>query len=515
MLEKIKKNITKYDTFLPVIIMFLILIYSLLFYTYHLPLRSCGYDTYHHLGILRAVESKLSIKNNIDPEFFPGLYRNDPHIGTNFIGMTLISSTFGISNIDTLFLFGIFNILFLFTSLYAFVYQYSKSKKIALVSVIVSMIFTSAHSWVATGLFSVTDIIVIAHYPAVFALSVALLLLSLNVRYLHFPQKKLLILQFILFFVLFTSHMLTGFIYIFILFLLLITQFIQTKKIERQCVSLSLVIPIVLIVALLWPFYNWWDIFFHSEPIQTGAPPIDLYSYRWVSDCLRLYDIGAIILLFGGFFLIRRKDVFLLLWASIFFTVAISFILPFRPPLYWRFVPFVKIPLIIGFSGWLVNNSKQLLLKSPFILVILLMVSFSLTSSFGNSIIPLITKDDVSVKYTFLSQFDEKDWIILTYDPSESYVIQGITNFSTVTVPWDHCSNIFLWPELKKRYEEIQNVYESNDSGKWDELIEKYHVDYVLFNKYYKAHNIGRTLLNGIVVYSDKSFELIKVFHDE
>ncbi|MHA1833453.1 MAG: hypothetical protein ACTSV7_05630, partial [Candidatus Baldrarchaeia archaeon] len=453
----------------------------------------------------------------LNKNMFPSLYYGDPHIGTNFIGMTLVSAMLNLPNIGVLLIFGIFNIIFLLTSLYTFAYQYSKSRKIALTSIIISLIFTSAHRWVATGLFSITDIMVIAHYPALFALSIFFLLLSLNIAYLNFPQHKLLLLQLVLFFTLFTSHMLTGFIYILVLFLLLLTQCIKAKRVERKFILPIFIILITLIVAALWPFYNWWEIFLHAEPVQTSPPPIHFYSYEWVSDCLRLCDVGAIIFLFGIFSLVKRKDIFLLLWIFVFLIISLSFILPFRPPLYWRFVPFIKIPVIIGFSTWLIKSYKlgSLKKKSAILLLLVLITSVTVTSSIKNSITPLLDRDDVN-KYRFLLEFNGKGKVVLTYDAYESYIIQGITNFSVVIVPWDHCSNVLLWPELEKRSKEIQNAYEEGDLDYWEKILEKYDIDYVLVSKYCKAYNSSKVIaillrLNGIVEYSGRSFELVKV----
>jgi hypothetical protein len=308
--------------------------------------------------------------------------------------------------------------------------------------------------------------------------------------------------------------MLTGFIFIFVLFLLILAKYIKTKKIKSNDIFPFLVVFIALIFANFWPLYDWWNIFINSSPIQTGIPPTANYSYSFIFDSLSLYGFGAIIFVFGILHLLKHRSIFLLLWTVGFLVISFSFISPYRPPSYWRFVPYIKIPIIIGFSGWLIKYSKHQA-KNIMIFIATLGITIMLVTGFSNSIIPLIEKADASKKYEFLQPLEAENngKVILTYDPLDSYVIQAITYFSVVMVPWDHSGNILLWPLLEERRRVIENAYERNNSSSWAEIIKQYNVNYVLLDKRSIKYNYDeiKKVLDGKTVVIDDYFELIEV----
>jgi hypothetical protein len=512
----------KYEILLLLTISVCLIAYSYFFFCYDFPFRKAGFDTYHHIGLIEAFKEEIGTPIGLDPDMFPYLYRSDPHLGINFVFMSSLSSALNFSDSVAIFIFAIVNIILLIVSLYIFVRQYTRDGAIAIVSICLILSYTSAHEWGATGFFSITDLVIIASYPAIFAFSLTVILLTINLRYLENPSKRLLMLQFLILLAVIISHILTAFVYVVALGILLLSRIITERKLDVRILLLVISLSAAFLLALLWPFYNWLDVLIMSSPIQSGPPPVNVYSTEFFIQVLRLTDFGGVLLIVSLIFMAKRKDVFMILWLVGFLMICFSFLLPFRPPLYWRFVPWVKIPIIIGFvwaafhyyrkaEGLPRFNRKKYAIP----LFIVGVAIFFIASTTISIIVPLATGPNVVDEFSFLRYYDDDRDILLTYDPYESYAIQGLTDFQVIHVPISHLGDVSLWEEVNRRSIEIKNIYENGTALEWQESISEYHVNMILLfkeNSAYNSEHITEILesIGGKQIYVGEDYILIQ-----
>ena len=130
----------KYLVALVVLIVVIIALYSFSFWSDHLPLGGSGYDTYSHLGLLRAVKSQMGLGSELAPGMFPDLYKGNARNGINYVMMSLISVLPASSNIFALYIFGLLGIIIFLTGIYYLTFTLSRSHRAAFLAALLSML---------------------------------------------------------------------------------------------------------------------------------------------------------------------------------------------------------------------------------------------------------------------------------------------------------------------------------------------------------------------------------------
>ncbi len=435
--------------------------------------------------------------------------------------MSYLSYVFNVSNIFVLFYFGTINIILLILSLYYFCYKYTKNETISLLFLYLILSYSSEHSWVGTGFYSFSDLILIAHYPKIFSLSLMLISLTICMEYIEKNKLKYLTISFFLTLILFNSHLLTGFIYFIILHLLLLNQILKNRYLYIKEILLVLPLYASMIILLYWPYYNWITTLKMAGnvpllPIIIGKPIMGAptqYSINYICKILHLYDFGLIFLVIGIYSFIKNKDIFLITWTIFFILISFSFLFPIKIPLSWRFIPYIKIPLSIGVSNEIVKVIKKSKneFKKAFTLIALGIICIYFLIGGINKLNYLFNLDAYN-DYVFLTKFNDPGSIILTYNAYDSYVIQGITDFSVLIIPLSHADKS-LWNLIIQRKDEIKNAYHSNEKYILESLIEKYNINYVLLLKNERQYDYKLIikLIDCDILYSNDKFLLIKI----
>ena len=500
---QIKKN--KYEIILGILIIFLVLSYVFSFFFYNLPYRQYG-DVPNHIATIKQLQNQI-LKGDVISNVFPDLYRNSPHNGVYFILVLLVSIIFGLSIMKSFFIFGIINIILLYIGLYSFIFNYLKDKKIAITSVLLFILLSGIDLKIHGSSFAFIDLMVSAHYPVIFSSALMLIALSLNISYLFNPSKKYFLISLILAFMLFNSHLLIGFIYFGLLFLLLITEYLKNQGNKIRILKLSSIIPLTLIIALFWPFYSYFLQFVKSNPIQVKP----IFSIE--EEFFKLRDIILPSIL-GIVFLIRKKYSFLLIWSIVFLIISFSFLFPVRIPLYWRFAFLLKIPLIIGLGIGLVEWQKLNLgyKRFFFMLVVFFLIISSLTLQ-NKKMDLLLEKDNNLNKYFFVTETIPEGSVVFS-DKWTSYFLPVMGDYYVLIVPWEHVENIDVRDSIMEREKEIEIIFKENKKEKWKNFIDEYNIDYFLLvkNRLYKNINFPYKVEKFD---SKGGYEIIKIIKDE
>lgn len=511
---------------LALLLCFTIFLFIYFLLNYNFPLRKSSFDSYGQLGIIRALDLIFE-NNNQESNLFPSLLRTDPHISLAFIGMSIMHISLELPIENILLIFGIFNILFLYFSIYILVHEITKNKRITILSFILIAILPNlnpTHFSIGGSLFSISDIVVIAAYPQTFAAGLLFFLLWLTIRNLNrkYLDKKYLFLQLSFMFTLITAHFLTAIIYFLIIVLMIFCKLVFEKEKNdinsKYFIASLLTILIALIFAYFWPFYNLWKLlsatfsFFQESPIASGSEDQAYYSLASILNVLSISILGVISLM-------KKNRRFLFVWTIVFLLINSSFLisLPLKIPMYWRFAPWTKIPLSIGLAYLLSDLDEKMKKIAPILFSIIIVISFVGTIENINLLTPV---EDATKTYSFLNGLIDKNATMLA-DPFDSYVIQGLYGYSTVAIPTGHVTNPEVLLEDSKRIAEVNNILNNSSDGKeWNFLIEKYEIDYILLNKnknilrdrnlFYNYQTILK-FINGTVEYSNSYFVLIKV----
>lgn len=367
--------------FLSVIIITILFLftYTYLFFEHHFPFYLQGSDNYQYMGLMKVFSENNKENFLFDLDFFPGLFKNDFHLGINFLLYDLFKNFAGIGYSSLFFIIGITNFLLFIYSFYFFLKSFEFKNKI-IVTILIFFFIFSAGTITSFGKFnSFLDLLGVANYPATLGMSIIFLLLGINKRCIS-EQKNIgrgatiILINFILFYLLFWSHILSGFIYLCLFFLFVISYFFKEKKINYFYIGILSVYVITMLLLTLWPYFNWFNFFIMSEPIQNEILfriPLTLRE--------SLFLIGPFII--GIFYIFKqpKKELFLFLWVSLFSLILASYLTPFRISSYWRFLPFLKIPLVMATVLFIKSlNNKRIKI---FLITTIVIFSFSSISS--------------------------------------------------------------------------------------------------------------------------------------
>ena len=353
-------------------ISFVILFLEYVYYYIH-PIFGDGFDIYSHLAFIRELSNGVIPPNSaFTTSSIPENYQFGPYLVT----MGHVFALTGVNPIVLLYIAGLINLCFFIFFSFKFVKE-MLGERIAIFSVI-SMLFIWGPLGQYAGVYKI-----FAAYDFFYPQGVAykLLFASLYCISKAKADKRYMIFSIILSVILFTTHPLTGALYLVLIFLFLLADMYKTKTFNRSYHLFLIGLPIItFLLSLLWPYYSVLDAFLvrslHvSLTAGISSLKISLFSPISVPEKYSgnlLYTIGCIIAykfrppynvihypviagfacfgVIGLWRLIKDKRIFLPLWFTFcFLWVALLC------PVYWRFFLFSLIPLHIGLGIVLSN----------------------------------------------------------------------------------------------------------------------------------------------------------------
>ncbi len=553
----------KEDKLLLLILSIISLIYVCSFINYDFPMRGGG-DTYAYIAYLKVLKNIMGLSNYCEvPNLFPYLYRKDPRLGVNVITMSIISGLINIDEITTVMIAGVFNIFILYFSLYSFVNRLVNSRAVALLSVLLLIVISPIGGVGADfEYFSYPFLLFYAHHPQLFGLGVAFALLTIDLYQLYHKSLRILLLKAILVIILFTSHPLSGLIYIITFFILSIVY--RSESVRKYILLSFSAILTGVVISNYYPFNSQMNGFITMLNMIVGTHESSIKQLVLKEKCLQpaiwigLLRSSTNTLLLPSYGLIffkknRKEGIFLLFWMLTLIFIALPDLGPWAtinpiPIMLYRFIIIAKVPLIISISestlpfilktSFKTRFSKhvklQIIFKEKYrkreILSALLLIMVVSISAIDHSGLKHLTSLGPSeLQFLFLHRFDDEGGVLLAANPSDSYVIQAITNFSVITIPGGNLPSPLYLSENMKRTLELYETFKANDADTWLKTIRKYNVTHILIRKrYFLWFAIGVTLrsnyidivnlLNNTyckVIYSDDYFILLKTKDSE
>jgi hypothetical protein len=497
-----RRRLHPYIIALIVLIVFICLLYTYFFFAHDFPLRGVGSDTYSHLGILRCVREQLGFGEDLSPNMFPYLYRNNNRNGINYVIMALISALPGISNFTALYIFGLLGIVVFFSGLYFMVWSLFASHRVAFLAALLSLVLCSYESSMSGNSYSAAEILANAHYASVLSLGIALILIGLNVRFLKGGSWKQYVLQVILSALALNIHVLTGIEYFLILVILVAVYALKERRMTRRHFMLLSLIPAALVLATLWPLYHWYSIF-GGTAAGTGRSEAIHASVGEFTGRMVLFLIGL------PFIISTKKErLFLLAWTVAFAIICLSFLAPMRVPYFWRFAFVMRIPLIVGLALglgmdiWALKRWK--VVAVPVILVIIaafIGVSIWRTTLRFQTAMETNDYDKVAV----FIPYAEGGANLLAL-PMPAYALMGISEYNVASVAEGHAPQEIIG----ERNLALSDAFLMPTFAGWRELLEAYGSEQVLVPRSLPFSNL-QILLNGVRVASNSYADLYLV----
>lgn len=486
-IEDIMKNEKKVLAIL-ISISFLILFLEYVYYYIH-PIFGVGWDVYVHLAYIQELSKGAIPPNSV---FTTSNISENYQCGPYLVTMSYAFALTGLNPIVLLYIAGLINLcLFIFFS-FKFVKEIL-GQRIAVFSVI-SMLFI----WGPLGQYAGVYKIFAAYdffYPQ--GVAYTLLFASLYCLCKAKENKRYMIFSIILSVVLFTTHPLTGILYLVLIFLFLLADVYKTKTFNRSYHLFLIGLPIItFLLSLLWPYYSVLDAFLvraQDVSLAGGIPSLNISLFSPISVPEKysgnlLYTVGCIIAykfrppytvihypviagfacfgVIGLWRLIKDKRIFLPLWFTFcFLWVALLC------PVYWRFFLFSLIPLHIGFgivlSNFLSVEKKKFL---KYFVVSVLILSFLTTGLVTH--LPTTFYPKADLNYDFIIDNTEIDSVIM----SEGYTRVKIPALTGRKVVYGLSND-------SERLNAVNTFYSPNTTSKErEEILKKYNVSYVVVN---------------------------------
>ena len=489
------------------LILVMAVLYTFYFYQEKLPFRESGADTYGHLGLLRTVEDRMGLGEELDPDMFPGLYSGNERSGINYVAMALIASLPGASNFTAIYIFGLLGIAVFLSGIFFLTRALSASSRAAFLAAIFSLVICSAEVMVRGNSFSFVELLACAHYASVAAMGLMMLGLALNIKYLKEGDWKLYLLQLLLAALVLNIHLLTGMGYLLVLGLMVVVYAAWERRLTRRHLLLLSLIPAALVLLSLWPLYHWWDIFRGSIQDANKVQPGEKYtSFGYFFQTTAFFFIGLPFLLKK-----ERERVFLLVWTLAFTLIALSFLLPVSVAFYWRFAYVMRIPLVIGLAlGLGVDIWRLQRWRAVAIPVILATVGIFV---FASLVVTVRRYQDIMAKdgYASVEAFMDTggEGSNLLANPVQGYMLMGISDYNVYSITQGHADPEIITP----RNERLEQAYAYPAPDEWEGLLREFGISEALVSRD-KSSVDAALLLNGVLEERNGPFDLYAVDPD-
>ena len=501
MLNKLSRiKINKY--LLIIIILSTIIIGSQ--YIYDLPLKvGADADFYEYLAcVLEIAKGQIPPHSALTTENVP-----NQHYGPYIVILGHIYAFTHINPVILFYLAGIINVfLFIFFSFKLIKELFGE--RIALFSVF-SMLFLWGIGTTYAGIYSVAD-----GYDYFYPQGVAYTLMFASFYFLIKAKHnhKYIIYCLLSSFLLFTTHLLTGFFYFFMIYLYIISEYLHKREIKNYYIFVFSIPIIIFLVSLLWPYYSIGFLTQNKIPILSTlshafsntnaannfvAQSITIRTKFGITDYPAIGGV-AIAGVIGLWRLLKNKQFF---FPVLFFSCLAILVLKIVP-FPWRFIFFSMIPLHIGFGvlidGWykeLKYEPKKIMIV---VIIILILLSSVLTVGYRT-----LRQDNIEpINMKFIEEHTNPNAVILT-DGLTGFAIPGLTG-RKIVYPIHGSMFMTDWYE---RETAIKTFFDTN-STEQDRIktLYRYNISYILINK--ETINIR---LSYLIEYEDNKYLLYKV----
>lgn len=485
-----------------VLIALMLLSYTFAYYHEHMPYSSTGYDSYSHLGLLRSVEDRMGLGEDLTPGMFPDEYRGNNRAGFNYVILALLASLPGSSNLFAMYLFGLLGIVLFLGGIFYLARTLSGSTRVAFLAVLLSLLLCGFDTLVHGNSFSWVELLIDAQYASTQAMGLMMIGLALNIRFLEKGGWRSYLLQLLLALLAFNIHILTGMQYFMVLLILVAVYALKERRLGGRHLALLSLIPAVLLLASLWPLYRWWSIF-ERNVASIGGRDGKVTSVIPFLEAIVLYLIGIP-------FLIRaeRERIFLLAWALVFAIIGLSYLLPVSVAYYWRFVYVMRIPLVIGLALGLGTDLWRLTRWRMVAIPVILLAALSFIGvSVWRSVLrceEALEKDNYAVMEPFV-EFGQSGESLVAL-PAPGYNMMGLSSYNVISVLGGHAPREIV----EDRNEMLYRLYDTPVADVWRELLAEYGAREVMVPNIFSARDVI-LLLNGVLMRRNAFYELYDV----
>jgi hypothetical protein len=410
----------------------------------------------------------------------------------------------------------VINILFLFVSLYSFGKSFELNNASVAIFLMLSLLGWGSFSFFFAGIYDFSNLTATGSFPATMGAASIFLILALSKKYLKNGILSVAIMVTTLSSALLISHLLSGIILFSFMVLLMAENFLLERKISARAMILALSIFTALILSLfIWPLFNLITLLTSTQTVQIGGTDKVTANLFDISAWQSLLGISILGLCFLPL-LYREKKYFVLFLTLSSALMTLSYLLPVRVSLYWRFFPFV----FLGLSLTLAMNVLSFR-KSALNLLLFAILGIGIWNSYTK--IELLLKKPVANASEFSTVIAKipPNSVVLS-DPNSSYHIAAFYPINTASISYNHANPSYI-KQSQLRYEDnIDFLTQKLSSTEQKALLEKYKVDFVLINTQFFPDFILLTadrnwllefklLVPNEKVYEDDNFILYKI----
>jgi len=457
-------------------------------YIYNLPLKiGADADFYEYLACVREIaKGQIPPHSALTTENVP-----NQHYGPYIVILGYVYALTHINPVILFYLAGIVNVfLFIFFS-FKFVKELF-GERVALFSVF-SMLFLWGIGIPWAGVYGVAD-----GYNYFYPQGIAYTLMVASFYFLIKAEHNYTYMIYCLLssFLLFTTHLLTGFFYFFAVYLYIISKYLHKKEIKKHHIFAFSIPLIIFLLSLLWPYYPIGFLVQNAIPIlpslshafsNTNAGVIAYSSASFgITDYLTIGGI-AIAGIAGLWRLLKNKQFF----PPILFFCCLSIFVLEIVPLSWRLLFFSMIPLHIGFGilieGWykelkeFKSEPKKIM---TIIIIILILLSSVLTVGYRT-----FRQDNIEpVNMKFIEEHTNPNAVILT-DGLTGFAIPGLTG-RKIVYP---IRGSFFMTDFYARETAIKTFFDTNSTEQdRTKILSRYNISHILINKEIKQIRLRR-----------------------
>lgn len=400
--------------------------------------------------------------------------------------------------IATMVFAGIMNYAIFTTGLYKFIYHKFKSR--ILPSILLASMFllwgTGFH-W--ANAYQLEVFFVHIHYVGFFVFSIGFYALYFLNRFVGENKPKYLIGYIITSAVAFVSHPITG-IFIFLLAFVLAVEYKGIKRI----VLLQLVPVISFLIALVWPYFKYWDVFFAGTTTQWYHSPM--------FGTAAVFALGPAVI---GFpialsFLLNKKYPFLtisLILSTLIFLLSAIFKIQIGERFFIFSMFLLQLIVAVYINNYFKSNpftplqdlkTGKLVLWLLFI-IILFDTGLYRLEGFKKDLIRIKNAGTIlgyqspTESFHFIRDIFNQNHVIMA-DFEDAWIIPGLTGAKIVGSK--RGSNPLIMEELNQRKRTVRSFYDDSLSfEERDKILKKYNVTHFILNELHQEE-WDKTFLN-------------------
>lgn len=477
-------------------------------YSYDIPLKmGPDADLYEYFAcVIEIAKGQIPPHSALTAENVPNM-----HYGPYIVILGYIYAFTHINPVILFYLAGIVNVfLFIFFS-FKLIKEFF-GERIALFSVF-SMLFLWGVGTTFAGVYGVAD-----GYNYFYPQGIAYTLMIASFYFLIKAEnnKKYMVYCLLSSFLLFTTHLLTGFFYFLAVYLYILLEYLPRREIKKHHIFAFSMPIIIFLLSFLWPYYSIGFLVQNKIPILSilsqsiSNTNTEIINFAVQSTTIRTkfgitdYPVIAGVAIAGtiGLWrLFKNKHFFF----PVLFFGCLAILELKIVPFPWRFIFFSMIPLHIGFGilieGWykelkeFKSEPKKILIV---VIVILILLSSVLTVGYRT-----LSQDNIEpMNMKFIEDHTTPNAVILT-DGLTGFAIPGLTGRKIV---YPIHGSMFMTDHYERKTA-INTFFDTNSTEQdRTEILNRYNISCILINK-----EIIDIRLPYLIEYEDNKYLLYKV----